>query len=42
MISCPECNSQNPDGARFCNACGSKIEFACPQCGNGWWVKCVF
>ena len=24
-MNCPECNSQNPDGAKFCFACGNNI-----------------
>lgn len=33
---CPSCNSQIPQGAKFCMTCGQKIEQAmfCPQCGS--------
>src|SRR6478672_203484 len=25
MTACPNCGAENPDGARFCNACGSPL-----------------
>jgi class 3 adenylate cyclase/predicted ATPase len=31
---CPSCQHDNPEGARFCNACGAKLESACPGCGH--------
>src|SRR5438067_10216288 len=31
---CPECQQDNPAGARFCNSCGAKLEATCPQCGQ--------
>ncbi|AMA08690.1 FHA domain-containing protein [Picosynechococcus sp. PCC 73109] len=35
MISCPNCNHQNPDGAVQCEACYTPLPqaSACPQCG---------
>jgi ribosomal protein L40E len=33
-MQCPECQSDNPADARFCNKCGSKLEIACPQCNK--------
>jgi class 3 adenylate cyclase/tetratricopeptide (TPR) repeat protein len=33
-MQCPECQSDNPADARFCNKCGSKLEIACPQCSK--------
>ncbi len=30
MIACASCGQENPDSARFCNACGSKLEGAPP------------
>jgi len=33
-MQCPECQSDNPADARFCNKCGSKLEIACPKCSN--------
>jgi class 3 adenylate cyclase len=32
MISCSSCQHANPDGARFCNACGATLATACPAC----------
>jgi class 3 adenylate cyclase/tetratricopeptide (TPR) repeat protein len=32
VTACPRCASQNPDGARFCNACGA--ELASPRRGQ--------
>ena len=29
---CSTCQHANPDGAKFCNACGTKLEAACPSC----------
>ena len=26
MLTCPSCGEQNPDGARFCNACASPLQ----------------
>lgn len=36
MISCPNCNHQNPDGAVQCEACYTPLPLAiaCPQCGT--------
>ncbi|HUP91042.1 MAG TPA: adenylate/guanylate cyclase domain-containing protein [Solimonas sp.] len=28
MASCPTCSSSNPDGARFCNQCGARLDGA--------------
>ncbi len=28
MILCPSCNTENPDGAKFCRNCGTKLETA--------------
>ncbi|MBN2550064.1 MAG: tetratricopeptide repeat protein [Anaerolineales bacterium] len=32
-MECPQCHAQNPDQAKFCLECGSKLILACPQCG---------
>ena len=32
-MRCPSCNSQNPDDARFCDACGTSLPRRCPVCG---------
>ena len=31
MITCPSCGTENPEGARFCNACGSPLTAAEPR-----------
>src|SRR4030095_3019259 len=31
---CPQCQHENPEGARFCNACGARLEAVCPACGQ--------
>ncbi len=31
-MHCPHCQHTNPDGAKFCNACGAKLEAVCPAC----------
>ena len=31
---CPNCSTENPDGARFCMACGMSLETPCPNCGT--------
>ena len=33
-MQCPHCQHENPEGAKFCNACGAKLEVACPQCDH--------
>lgn len=33
MMLCPNCNAQIPNGSKFCNHCGSKINDKCPNCG---------
>jgi class 3 adenylate cyclase/tetratricopeptide (TPR) repeat protein len=30
-MTCPSCGTENPDGARFCNACGSPLTAAEPR-----------
>jgi class 3 adenylate cyclase/tetratricopeptide (TPR) repeat protein len=34
MSRCPQCQHENPPGARFCNGCGARAELACAQCGQ--------
>jgi len=34
MMICPHCRHDNPQGAKFCNACGAQLEAACPACGQ--------
>jgi ribosomal protein L40E len=35
--TCPQCNTVNPDGVKFCNECGTKLgalaKLFCPSCG---------
>jgi hypothetical protein len=31
-MCCPSCQHENPEGARFCHACRTKLESRCPQC----------
>jgi len=33
-MKCPKCQFENPEGAKFCNECGSRLEVACPECGK--------
>src|SRR4051794_17682987 len=30
---CPACSTENPEGARFCMACGTALDRRCPSCG---------
>src|SRR5947207_9540756 len=30
---CPACSTENPEGARFCMACGTPLARRCPSCG---------
>jgi len=34
-MQCPQCRQENAPGARFCNACGARLEIVCPACGHG-------
>ncbi len=36
MIICPNCQKQLPDGANFCDGCGTQFQqmVVCPQCGS--------
>jgi len=33
-MKCPKCQFENPEGAKFCNGCGNRLEAACPECGK--------
>jgi class 3 adenylate cyclase/tetratricopeptide (TPR) repeat protein len=33
-MKCFKCQTNLPDGAKFCKECGQKIEMACPECGK--------
>ena len=32
-MPCARCDAENPAGARFCSACGARLQAACPNCG---------
>ena len=32
-VNCPQCGTDNPEGARFCLNCGTRLAVVCPQCG---------
>ena len=32
-MRCPNCDCQNPDAAKFCDACGTPLPLGCPACG---------
>ncbi|HRX02303.1 MAG TPA: adenylate/guanylate cyclase domain-containing protein [Anaerolineae bacterium] len=31
---CPNCDTTNPAGAKFCNNCGTRLPAGCPACGT--------
>ncbi len=31
-MKCPECETELPDGFKFCGQCGTKLEMVCPNC----------
>ena len=33
-MKCPQCQHENPSGAKFCMECGAKLENICPECGT--------
>ena len=33
-MTCSQCQHENPADAKFCNACGAKLDAACSQCGR--------
>src|ERR1700730_8818123 len=32
-MRCPGCNTENPEGAKFCTQCASPLKRLCPKCG---------
>ncbi len=32
-MQCPGCRTENPQGRRFCSACGAALPASCPACG---------
>ncbi len=33
-MTCANCGTENPEGARFCMSCGSALAVTCPNCGT--------
>jgi class 3 adenylate cyclase/tetratricopeptide (TPR) repeat protein len=33
-MPCPNCGTENPEGAKFCNACGDSLLRVCSSCGT--------
>jgi len=33
-MKCPDCHTVVPEGSKFCNECGKKLEIFCPECGK--------
>ncbi|MDQ1240323.1 MAG: hypothetical protein QG577_2509, partial [Thermodesulfobacteriota bacterium] len=33
-MKCPDCHTALPEGSKFCNECGKRLEVACPECGK--------
>src|SRR5919198_1024430 len=33
-MKCPNCQTVNPDDAKFCENCGNALEKLCPNCGK--------
>ncbi|MDA2919695.1 tetratricopeptide repeat protein [Desulfobacterota bacterium AH_259_B03_O07] len=34
-MTCPKCHNENPEVAKFCGECGTKLEIKCQSCGKG-------
>jgi class 3 adenylate cyclase/tetratricopeptide (TPR) repeat protein len=32
-MKCPECQTENPEGKKFCRRCGIEMKVVCPRCG---------
>ena len=33
-MKCPKCNHEVPEGSKFCNECGSRLQLTCPECNT--------
>ena len=31
-MECPKCQHENQEDAKFCNACGNKLDLVCSNC----------
>ncbi|MGZ6291254.1 MAG: double zinc ribbon domain-containing protein, partial [Syntrophales bacterium] len=31
-MNCPKCQSENPEGKKFCRECGQRLGIVCPSC----------
>src|SRR5262249_5856315 len=41
-VLCTRCNSENSEGDRYCNACGSPLARGCPRCGSSLKAAALF
>jgi class 3 adenylate cyclase/tetratricopeptide (TPR) repeat protein len=41
-MQCPNCSTENRDGAKFCVRCGHGLALACPTCGSAYQAGDVF
>ena len=41
-MKCPKCQSENREGAKFCNKCGIALESKCPSCGHSYGPESVY
>jgi hypothetical protein len=41
-MKCPECQTENPEGAKFCMDCGARLALACQECGTELPVSAKF
>ena len=32
-MKCPKCQTENPEGKKFCRKCGTEMAVVCPRCG---------
>jgi len=42
MMKCPECGTENPEGAKFCMRCGGRLPVLCAQCGTALPAEAMF
>jgi len=34
MMKCPKCQTENPEGKKFCRKCGARLITLCPVCNS--------